>query len=170
MALAWVIAASIPQNKENKQFAVGFGSSFTFVSLEGMEEISHSTAVLHTVQRALWNTATTTAPGSNQDQDFIYTAEPQLKTEIQQLQLIGITRGRKGNTSKFHWMCLKIVIPESTECSPKNALSNRLKPAWVFCTMRFFFGSKGARAQMLPRREVISVVVVGYEKSPAPQW
>lgn len=48
MALARVTAASIPQNKENKQFAVGFGSSFTFAGLGVMEKISHSTAVLHT--------------------------------------------------------------------------------------------------------------------------
>lgn len=53
MALARVTAASIPQNNENKQFAVGFGSSFTFAGLGVMEEISHSTAVLHTAEGAL---------------------------------------------------------------------------------------------------------------------
>lgn len=70
-------------------------------------------------------------------------------------------------------MSLKTATPESTECSPKNALSNKTKHVRVFCTMRgVFFVSNGARAQRLPRRagEVISVVVVDHEKPPALLW
>lgn len=78
MALTCVTAARIPQNNENKQFAVGFRSSFTFAGLGVMEEISHSTAVLHT---ALWALSPETLPPpqlweSPQDQGLIYTAEP----------------------------------------------------------------------------------------------